>query len=183
MSPQGESTLDGKLFKVQVRTKPSGTIEQMTEFVKWKYFHKLQDFIMSIGTINMKYDTPDVAIEKTVNLIREFKQAYPNSKLALTTLPHIRVSGLKPTTNQVKTDTDKFNARLSSLGDDYIDVIKQANGEVCLLEGMMDGCEEMFVVVGVSIEVDEEDGLYCLIGIDDNGGLSSGIHSRRWRGD
>ncbi|CAF3873572.1 unnamed protein product, partial [Didymodactylos carnosus] len=72
----------------------------------------------------MKYDTPDVTIEKTANLIREFKLAYPNTKLALTTLPHIRVSGLKPTIDQVNADTDEFNARLSSLADDYIDVIK-----------------------------------------------------------
>ncbi|CAF1238995.1 unnamed protein product [Didymodactylos carnosus] len=85
---QGESTLDGKLFKVQVRTKPSCTIEQMTELVKWKHFDKSKGFIMSIGIVNMKYDTPDVAIEKTANLIREFKLAYPNIKLALTTLPH-----------------------------------------------------------------------------------------------
>ncbi|CAF1100854.1 unnamed protein product [Didymodactylos carnosus] len=121
---QGEPTLDGKLFKVQVRTKPSCTIEQMTELVKWKHFDKSKGFIMSIGTVNMKYDTPDVAIAKTANLIREFKLAYLNTKLPLTTLPHIRVSGLKPTIDQVKVDTDGFNARLSSLADDYIDVIK-----------------------------------------------------------
>ncbi|CAF1124004.1 unnamed protein product, partial [Didymodactylos carnosus] len=121
---RGESTLDGKVFKVQVRTKPSCTNEQMTELVKWKHFDKSQGFIMSIGTVNMKYDTPDVTIEKTANLIREFKLAYPNTKLALTTLPHIRVSGLKPTIDQFKADTDEFNARLASLADDYTDVIK-----------------------------------------------------------
>ncbi|CAF4624689.1 unnamed protein product [Didymodactylos carnosus] len=104
----------------------------MQELVKLKHFGKPQGLILSIGTINMKYDNPDVALDKTLNLIREFKHAYPDTKLILTTLPPLGVLGLKPSVEQVRADIDEYNSRLLALNGD-IDVIKVGFNENMLL--------------------------------------------------
>ncbi|CAF0965838.1 unnamed protein product [Didymodactylos carnosus] len=77
---------------------------------------------------NEYWYNPDVALDKTANLIRQFKEAYPDTKLILTTLPLLGILGSKSSVDQVRADNDEYNSRLLALYDD-IDVINVAFDE------------------------------------------------------
>ncbi|CAF1016647.1 unnamed protein product [Didymodactylos carnosus] len=69
--------LNNKPYRFLIRTKSGCTIEQMTEFIQDKHFQPCPHFVMNIGTINLKYDDPGVAINKTKLLVQSFKKSYP----------------------------------------------------------------------------------------------------------
>ncbi|CAF0828047.1 unnamed protein product [Didymodactylos carnosus] len=81
------------------------------------------DLYLLISSLLKALDDIDSSVtNKTANLIRQFKEAYPDTKLILTTLPLLGILGLKSSIDQVRADNDEYNSRLLALYDD-IDVL------------------------------------------------------------
>ncbi|CAF0970219.1 unnamed protein product, partial [Didymodactylos carnosus] len=113
----GNGTIDfsNKSFRYHVYTKNGAGIERMTEFLKEKHFKPSPHFIVCVGTTNLKYDKPSDALDKTELLIATFKNSYPNSKLALTTLSPMNICGLKASVEALNEDIREYNGNLASL--------------------------------------------------------------------
>ncbi|CAF0964092.1 unnamed protein product [Didymodactylos carnosus] len=113
----GNGTIDfsNKSFRYHVHTKNGAGIERMTEFFKEKHFKPSPRFIVCVGTTNLKYDKPSDALDKTELLIATFKNSYPNSKLALTTLSPMNICGLKASVEALNEDIREYNSKLASL--------------------------------------------------------------------
>ncbi|CAF1308856.1 unnamed protein product [Didymodactylos carnosus] len=87
----------------------------MTEFMKEKHFKPLPRFIVCVSTTNLEYDKLSDALDKTKLLIVTFKNSYPNSKLALTTLSPMNICGLKASAEALNEDIKEYNRELTSL--------------------------------------------------------------------
>ncbi|CAF1336671.1 unnamed protein product [Didymodactylos carnosus] len=94
----------------------------MTEFLQDKHFQPSPHFVMSIGTINLKYGDPGIALNKTKLLAQSFKKSYPQSSLALTTLSSLLIRGTKYSVDHVRDDITEYNRLLTSI--DGVDIIK-----------------------------------------------------------
>ncbi|CAF1124017.1 unnamed protein product, partial [Didymodactylos carnosus] len=94
----------------------------MTEFSQDKHFQPSPHFVMNIGTITLKYDDPDIALNKTELLVQSFRKSYPQSLLALTTLSPLLIRGTKSSVDHVRNDIMEYNRLLTSV--DGVDIIK-----------------------------------------------------------
>ncbi|CAF1471980.1 unnamed protein product [Didymodactylos carnosus] len=94
----------------------------MTEYLQDKHFQPSPHFVMDIGTINLKYDDPGIALDKIKLLVQSFKKSYSQSSLALTTLSPLLVRGTKSSVDHVRTDITEYNRLLTSI--DGVDIIK-----------------------------------------------------------
>ncbi|CAF0749574.1 unnamed protein product [Didymodactylos carnosus] len=113
----GNGTIDfsNKSFRYHVHTKNGVGMERMTEFFNEKHFKPSPRFIVCVDMTNLKYDKPSDARDKTELLITTFKNLYPNSKLALTTLSPMNICGLKASVEALSEDIREYNSKLVSL--------------------------------------------------------------------
>ncbi|CAF0973833.1 unnamed protein product [Didymodactylos carnosus] len=100
----GIMNYNGKDCNIKIRTKGGAYINHISNLVKTnridKQFSDSKHVIISTGSIDIKRITPEPAIQNIRSLIRTFKEKFPDTSLALCTLPYQYDPSLKPSLQQ-----------------------------------------------------------------------------------